>query len=38
MPRYLAINEIKTVLTFGREAYHPVSNCIKEINFVNLIL
>ncbi|CAF0729586.1 unnamed protein product [Brachionus calyciflorus] len=22
MPRYLAINEIKTVLTFGKEAYH----------------
>lgn len=24
MPRYLAINEIKSVLTFGKESYHPV--------------
>jgi hypothetical protein len=24
MPRYLAINEIKSVMTFGRNSYHPV--------------
>lgn len=23
LPRYLAINEIKTVLTFGKDSYHP---------------
>ncbi len=25
MPRYLAINEIKSVLTFGKESYHMVN-------------
>jgi hypothetical protein len=25
MPRYLAINEIKSVLTFGKESYHVVN-------------
>ncbi len=29
MPRYLAINEIKSVLTFGKESYHPVKPCFN---------
>ena len=24
LPRYLALNEIKTVLTFGKEGYHEL--------------
>ena len=32
MPRYLAINEIKTVLTFGKEPYHQVSPSSQLVN------
>jgi len=34
MPRYLAINEIKSVLTFGKESYHPVYKHINILTFI----